>query len=204
MLAGSSAGGVGAASFTPFLVRMVFGNWRQLFVFNDAGPVAVNLLDVDSIAARAADWRFGQFYPASCTDCDDQGQQTALIKWRLDNDSTIRESFYSTDGDETDRFFLNIPTQEAYRELIVAEHGMLNEAHPQRYKRFIRSGDDEHTALQNPFLFFFGEANGVPLSQWTNDFVTPLRCAILEWRSRRRGGPTCVWDDIVEDFVPLP
>jgi len=207
LLAGSSAGGVGAASFAPFLVRMVFGNWRQLFVFNDAGPVAANLNETDAIAARAADWRFGQFYPASCTDCDDQGQQTALIKWRLDNDRTIRESFYSTDGDATDRFFLNIGTQAEYRDLILTEHGMLNHAHPRRYKRFIRSGDDSHTALaspENPFLFYFGEANGVPLSKWTGDFLTPLRCAILDWRSRRRGGPTCVWDDIVEDFEPLP
>jgi hypothetical protein len=206
-LSGSSAGGVGAASFAPFLVRMAFGNWRQLFVFNDAGPVAANLNETESIAARAADWRFGQFYPASCTDCDDQGQQTALIKWRLDNDRTIRESFYSTDGDETDRFFLNVPTQEAYRDLILTEHGALNAAHPRRYKSFIRSGDDSHTALASPtkpFLFYLGRANGVLLSEWTGDFLTPLRCAILDWRARWRGGPTCVWDDIVEDFVPLP
>ena len=32
-----------------------------------------------------------------------------MIKWRLDNDSTVREAFYSTDGDETDRFFLGVP-----------------------------------------------------------------------------------------------
>lgn len=203
MLAGSSAGGVGVASFAPFLVRLAFGNWRQLFVFNDAGPVAINLDEVDAIQARAADWKFGQFYPASCSDCDDQGQQTALIKWRLDNDRTIRESFYSTDGDETDRFFLNVATQEEYRDLIVTEHGLLNAAHPRRYKRFIRSGDDEHTALQNPFLFYFGEANGVPLSQWVDDFLKPGRCAYLRWH-RKRGARACLWDDIVEDFVALP
>ncbi len=191
MLAGSSAGGVGAASLTPFLVRMAFGNKPKLTVFNDAGPVAINLLDVDAMLARAADWDFGQFYPASCTDCDaSTGQGTAIIKWRLDNDSTIRESFYSTDGDATNRFFLKVPTQELYRQLIVSEHGALNTAHPDRYKRFIRSGDASHTALQTP-LFYVGTANGVPLHEWVEDFLLPP-------------DEDSAWVDIVEDFVPLP
>lgn len=187
LLAGSSAGGVGAARFSPFLVRFAYGNRKRLRVFNDAGPVAINLNDVAAIQARAADWRFGQFYPASCTECDDQGQGTAIIKWRLDNDNTIRESFYSTDGDATNRFFLNVPTQVQYRDLILAEHGALHDAHPWRYKRFIRSGDTSHTALQTP-LFYVGTANGLPLFLWVDSFV--------RWLS-------LFWFDIVEDFVPL-
>ncbi len=187
MLAGSSAGGVGAASFAPFLARFAYGNTKKLTVFNDAGPVAINLFDVANIQTRAADWRFGQFYPASCTECDDQGQGTAIIKWRLDNDSTVREAFYSTDGDLTNRFFLSVPTQVQYRNLIVTEHGLLHDAHPDRYKRFIRSGDGSHTALQTP-LFYVGEADGVPLHEWTDDFLVPRP----------------FWVDIVEDFVPMP
>jgi hypothetical protein len=190
LVTGSSAGGVGAASFTPFLARFLFGNVVRLMVLNDAGPVAINLDETAAIEARAEDWQFGQFYPASCTDCSDEGQQTALIDWRLANDTTIREGFYSTDGDATDRFFLNIPTQEEYRELIVSEHGMLNDAFPNRYKRFIRSGDDEHTALQLP-TFYLGEANGTPLHEWTDGFVN---------KSMRPP----LWVDIVEDFVPIP
>jgi len=198
MLAGSSAGGVGAASMTPFLVRMAFGNKPKLTVFNDAGPVAINLFDVDAMLARASDWQFGQFYPASCTDCDAAtGQGTAIIKWRLDNDSTIRESFYSTDGDSTNRFFLTVPTQELYRGLILTEHGALNAAHPDRYKRFIRSGDDSHTALQTPLLYI-GTANGVPLHEWVEDFLVPGH------RVNDDGDDESVWVDIVEDFVALP
>jgi hypothetical protein len=60
-VAGSSAGGVGAAGFAPFLARFVYGNQVHLTVFNDAGPVTVNLDAVDDVAARAADWQFGQF-----------------------------------------------------------------------------------------------------------------------------------------------
>ena len=187
MVAGSSAGGAGAAAFAPFLARKAYGNNKKLMVFNDAGPIAINLNEQAAIAARAADWQFGKFYPASCTECDDQGQATPLVKWRLDNDSTIREAFYSTDGDSTNRFFLNVPTQEMYRELIVSEHGKIHDAHPDRYKRFIRSGDASHTALQTP-LFYIGAANGVLLYEWTGDFLVPRP----------------FWQDIVEDFVPVP
>jgi hypothetical protein len=187
MVAGSSAGGVGAASLTPFLARFAWGNTTKLMVFNDAGPVAINLFDVGAILARASDWRFGQFYPTSCTECDALGQGTAIIDWRLSNDTTIREAFYSTDGDATNRFFLQVPTQVMYRDLIVTEHGLLHDAHPDRYQRFIRSGDDSHTALQTP-LFYLGEADGVPLDVWTGDFLIPRP----------------LWIDIVEDFVPLP
>lgn len=187
MVAGSSAGGAGAASLAPFLARFAYGNTTKLMVFNDAGPVAINLLDQPAIAARAADWQFGQFLPPSCTECDELGQTTALIDWRLSNDSTIREAFYSTDGDSTNRFFLKVPTQAQYRDLIVTEHGILHDKHPDRYKRFIRSGDDSHTALQSD-LFYMGEADGVPLDIWTGDFIVPRP----------------FWIDIVEEFVPLP
>ncbi len=200
MVAGSSAGGVGAAAFAPFLARMAFGNYRQLTVFNDAGPIATNPNEVASIMARAADWRFGQFYPRSCTDCDELGQGTAIIKWRLKNDRTIRESFYSTDGDGTNRFFLNVPTQEAYRALIVEEHGKLNDAFPWRYKRFIRSGDGSHTALQND-LFYVGAANDVPLYRWTEDFQkSPIETLIDRIFRKKRSA----WRDLVEDFEALP
>jgi len=186
-VAGSSAGGVGAAGFSPFLVRFLYGNQIKLTVFNDAGPVVINPDEAAAIAARAADWQFGQFFPASCTECNDLGQSTAIIDWRLSNDTTIREAFYETDGDATNRFFLNVPTQAEYRDLILTEHGILESAFPDRYKRFIVSGDDSHTALQSP-LFYSQDANGVFLNEWTDDFLVP----------------TPFWIDIVEGFVPLP
>jgi hypothetical protein len=205
-VAGSSAGGVGAAAFTPFLARFLYGNTVQhLTVFNDAGPIAINLAAADAVAARDADWQFAQFYPASCTECSASDQQTEIVKWRLDNDSTIREAFYETDGDATNIGFAsaNLPgffdplppiipfpsglSQTQYRALILTEHGALNAAHPDRYKRFIVSGDSSHTALQSP-RFYSQDADGVPLNEWTADFLVP----------------PVHWVDIVEDFVPLP
>lgn len=185
-VAGSSAGGVGVAGFAPFLVRLLYDNQVKLTVLNDAGPITVNPAAIDDIAARAADWRFGQFYPASCTDCDDMGNSTEIIEWRLDNDSTIREAFYETDADLTNRFFLDLLGDPAgFRDLIVTQHGLLNAAHPDRYKRFIVAGDVSHTALQVP-LFYTQDANGVFLNEWVDDFLI--------------GRP--FWVDIVEDAVP--
>ena len=185
-LAGSSAGGVGVAGFSPFLARFIYGNRVKLTVFNDAGPVTVNLDATDDIEARAADWQFGQFYPESCTECSDMGQATAVIQWRLDNDSTIREAFYETDSDLTNRFFLGLlGDQPAFRELVVTGHGPLNAAHPNRYKRFIVAGDTSHTALQSP-LFYSQDADGVLLNEWTQDFLVP----------------NPFWVDIVEDAIP--
>ena len=82
---------------------------------------------------------------------------------------------------------MNVPTQEAYREIIVTEHGKLHDAHPGRYKTFIVSGDSSHTAIQSDLLFT-QDANGTTLDVWMDDFL-------------RR---SFHWKNIVEDFVPLP
>ena len=219
---GHSAGGVGVAAFTPFLARFVFGNNAKLTVFNDAGPIAVNLgnppapncdlqppdLACLSVLARASDWDFAKFYPQSCIAdgrCNPFGQQTGIIDWRLANDATIREAFYETDSDATNRFFAqgdgNRMPPEEYRELILTEHGALQEAYPKRYKRFIVSGDDTHGAVQGaapspcspdpqPFLFYTQDANGTLLSDWTAEFIR------IGSRQSKFG-----WKDIVEDFV---
>lgn len=187
-VAGSSAGGVGAAGFAPFLVRMLYGNQVKLTVFNDAGPITTNPDAIADIEARRDDWQVGDFYPASCDECgDDIGDDsTAIIKWRLDNDSTIREAFYETDADQTNRFFLDLFFDPAgFRNLIVTKHGELHDAHPDRYKRFIVAGDTSHTALQSP-LFYSQDAHGILLNEWVEDFLVPRP----------------FWVDVVEDAVP--
>lgn len=218
---GHSAGGVGAAAFAPFLARFVYGNKTKLTVYNDAGPIVVNLgtppgptnpPDIAwlSAAARQNDWQFQQFYPRSCVDdgrCDPFGQQTGIIDWRLENDSTVREGFYETDSDRTNRFFAQGDGTRmdpvVYRELILTEHGALNAAYPRRYKRFIVSGDDTHGAVQGaadtpnfppqPFLFYTQDANRTLLTDWATEFVRT-------GQRRSRFG----WKDIVEDYVPVP
>jgi len=189
-IAGSSAGGVGAAGFSPFLARLTFGNKRNLTVLNDAGPITINPDALGDIDARAADWQFGQFYPTSCTACDDRGDATEIIAWRLKNDRTIREGIYETDGDLTNRFFLDLllpGDQPRFRELVVEGNGRLNQAYPNRYKRFIVAGDTSHTALQTD-LFYLQDANGTFLNHWAFYLLV---------KPRR-------WKDIVEPAVPMP
>lgn len=219
-LMGHSAGGVGVAAFTPFLARFVFGNDTKLTVYNDAGPIAVNLgtspaeggPDIPwlSVYARQNDWQFQKFYPQSCIDeglCNAFGQQTGIIHWRLANDLTIREGFYETDSDRTNRFFAQgdgtLMPPEDYRDLILTQHGAINAAYPRRYKRFIVSGDDTHGAVQvtaptpnfpypQPFSFYTREANGTMLTQWATEFIR------IGQRQSKFG-----WKDIVEDYVPV-
>ena len=216
---GHSAGGVGVASYAPFLARFNFGNNAKLTVFNDAGPIAVNLGTSPaeggpdtpwlSVLARKLDWQFDKFYPASCIAdgrCNAFGQQTGIIDWRLENDRTLREAFYETDSDSTNRFFAqgdgSVMDPEVYRDLILTEHGALNEAYPKRYKRFIVSNDDTHGGVQGtaaspcspllqPFLFYTQEANGELLTDWTAEFIR------IGGRQSQFG-----WKDIVEDYVP--
>jgi hypothetical protein len=163
-----------------------------------------------SVWARQNDWQFQQFYPQSCIDdgrCNAFGQQTGIINWRLGNDSTIREGFYETDSDRTNRFFAqgdgSLMDPQDYRNLVLTEHGALNEAYPRRYKRFIVSGDDTHGAVQvtadtpnfpypQPFSFYTREANGTLLSNWATEFVR------IGARQSQFG-----WKDIVEDYVPV-
>ena len=113
------------------------------------------------------------------------GQSTEIVKWRLQNDSTIREAFYETDADGTNRFFLNLFDPVEFRQLIVSEHGFINTLFPKRYKRFIVAGDTSHTALQVP-LFYEQEANGTLLNKWTEAFLK---------------GKKKKWVDIVEEPV---
>ncbi|MGB5323867.1 MAG: pectin acetylesterase-family hydrolase [Pseudomonadales bacterium] len=170
-VAGSSAGGVGAASLAPFMARLQYGNKVKLTVFNDAGPIAVNPDATGDIIARANDWQFDQFFPASCTDCDAFGDSSAIIKWRLANDTTIREAFYETDADLTNRFFMALVFDPVrFREIVVDTHGMINAQYPDRYKQFIVAGDDSHTALQSE-LFYVQDALGIFLNDWTKAFL---------------------------------
>jgi hypothetical protein len=187
LLSGSSAGGFAIANFAPSVYRFAFPPAAKLYAFDDAGPPINNPSLVGDVLARANDWAFDQFYPASCTDCDIFGEGNEYLTWTLQNDFGIKESLYSTDGDQVIRFFIGVPTQEEYRAALLNVTDPLNALVPFRYKRFIRSGDTSHTSLRGD-LFYTAEADGVPLYEWTDDFVND--------------DPG--WVDIVEDFVPAP
>lgn len=235
LVAGSSAGGVGAAGFAPFLARFVFGNEVDLYVFNDAGPIALNPEVAQAAAlARVEAWAFDQFYPESCVRdglCDPFAQQTGLVEWRLKNDKTVLESFYTADGDLTNIRFAsaNVPgippfiplDQGEYRAILDEAHGALHNAFPNRYKRFLVSGGNPlclgfvaytHTALQGGNLGAFGcygidlffdlNVNGIALHEWANDFVEVERRRPGKGQEFQDGVGS--WLDNIEPFVPAP
>lgn len=66
VLSGISAGGYGVAAFASSVYRFIFPVSADLFVLNDSGPVSS---PVAGSFFQNLDWRFSQFYPASCEDC---------------------------------------------------------------------------------------------------------------------------------------
>ena len=60
--------------------------------------------------------------------------------------------------------------QASYRDLFLPEHGNINAAYPDRYRRLIVSGDESHTAMQLT-LFYEQDADGVRLDDWVGQFI---------------------------------
>ncbi len=211
LLSGISAGGYGVANYAPSLYRFIFPKSAKLYVLNDSGPSISNpLVPFDEA------WQASQFFPESCTECSLTNPEGdgAYVEWTLQNDRGYKGALYSTDGDAVIRGFTFIPTQEQYRARLLDVQDPLNEEFPKRYRRFIRSGSEAHTAL-GFFGFYLFEADGVPLFEWVEAFV----------RGNHGGDDDdddddgddddgdddddddddgTAWVDIVEDFVPVP
>ena len=227
-VAGSSAGGVGVASWAPFLARFVFGNKTKLTVFDDAGPIVVNLGAQVGVAARAADWDFEKLYPESCEmdmdfPCAADGQQTAIINWRLNNDATVREAFYETDADGTNSFFVagnfTFPSPfvpgaftplfglsgDQYRQLLLAGTSFDPFGAP------IGSGDGQdalHAAHPTRYKRFIVAGDTSHTALQSGLFYTQEANGVLlnDWTSEflipGAGNSQGFWDDIVEDPAP--
>jgi hypothetical protein len=157
----------------PSLYRFIFPPSADLFVLNDSGPALTNLAPFyrPSIEARVNDWAYTQFFPESCDNSDPYTDQPAeFVKWSLDNDNGYRGALYSSDGDSTMRFFNQILSPAAFRNLLLDTWDPIVAAYPQRIKRFIRPASSSHTAIGG-LLYYTLEVNGITLYQWISDFV---------------------------------
>jgi len=183
---GSSAGGAAVALNGSMLYRFIYPTESKLYALDDGGAPVGNP-DQPGAEIRAADWDLAKFYPASCVDCDPAGQGGGpILSWRHENDNGIREALYTTDGDFAIRFFIGVFDHLQFRNMLLDVTDPINEAHPNRYKRFIPHGTS-HTLLRGD-LYYTQSANGVRFVDWVEDFV-----------NHAPG-----WVDIVEDFVPAP
>jgi hypothetical protein len=183
-LTGSSAGGAAVQANASFIARFLWPVRTKLLILDDGGPPPQNPND-PFIAVRASDWGQGDLYPASCEGCDAFGQPAAgLIEWRHQNDNQVREALYSTDGDQSIRFFLGFLSHLDFRNLLLDVTDPLVADNRERYKRFIPHGTS-HTLLRGDG-YYTQEAGGVAFTDWLEDFL-----------NHAPG-----WVDIVENFAP--
>ena len=164
LFAGASAGGYGVTGISATLVRFAYPK-AKLRIFNDSGPLN-NPAFVSAIQAQIDDWDFVQYYPAGCTGCDPFAQPSEVIKYWLANDRKLKAGLFSYDGDGVIRFFIQVPTEPQYRDLLLGVHDPINAAFPRKYKRFIVNGP-AHTIVGGDG-FFTLEQDGIPVYRWVD------------------------------------
>jgi len=176
VVSGSSAGGYG--TFTGYgVTRIAYGD-REILTLDDSGPGLQNPADTVNIELRNQNWRYLQFVPASCTNC--QPQITNLIDWALQRDPTLRVALFSHLRDGVIRGF-NLLGPAAFEGLLRDTTNPVHAAHPKTFKRFFINGDS-HVVLPLP-SFDTLSIRGTSIKSWTRDLLTD--------------GPA--WQDLVEE-----
>lgn len=176
MVAGSSGGGYGTYSAYG-VTRVAFPN-TPLIVFNDSGPGLQNPDTPEVNQERLDNWKFSPLVPPDCADC--AVQYTFLTDWALDNDPTLRVSYFSYLQDGVIRFFLTLGA-DAYEAFLRQYTNELHSRHPDRFQRYFVQGGS-HTVLELP-TFYTTTVDGVSLRDFTDDFIN--------------GGSS--WRDVVEE-----
>lgn len=173
LLAGSSAGGYGTIIATAVL-RLSYPN-TELIVLNDSGVGLSNPDDPAMFEAMVNEWKFTQFIPDSCSDCDDR-QMSRLISWGLKNDPTLRVAAFSAYEDGIiGGVFLGMTGPE-FKALLLAETDRIHAQYPERFRRLFVEGS-LHTVLMlneemNSLGGYLTPYDGVTVSDWTRAFVT--------------------------------
>ena len=159
LLAGTSGGGYGTLMGTG-IVRLEYPD-TELDVFNDAGLGLSNPMQPDMLATVKRDWKFDQFIPASCTECQ-TGEQTAVIGWGLAADPTLHVAGFSSYGDGIiGGVFLGLAPAQ-FKPLLLSETGKIHDEFPTRFERFFISGT-QHTALLSTYD---AEVDGLSVDEW--------------------------------------
>ncbi|HVU00487.1 MAG TPA: pectin acetylesterase-family hydrolase [Polyangiaceae bacterium] len=162
LLAGSSAGGYGTLSGTG-VVRLAFPHVK-LDVFNDAGLGLSNPDNATMLPNIKRDWKFMQFVPDSCTDCQ-TGMLTSIIAWGLKNDPSLHASGFSSYNDSViGGVFLGMQP-DAFKQLLVSETGKIHDAYPDRMERFFINGS-QHTILLGGAPGYYDAVDGVSVADF--------------------------------------
>jgi hypothetical protein len=165
LLAGSSAGGYGTLAGTG-VVRLQYPD-ADLIVFNDSGLGLSNPTDPTMYETLKADWKFDQYIPPSCTECQ-SGQQTALIAWGLKNDPSLRAAGFSSYADAViGGIFLKMADAD-FKALLLDKTGEVHTAYPDRFERFLIEGTQHTTLLAG---YTTTKVGSVTTADWTRAFV---------------------------------
>lgn len=173
VVSGSSAGGFG--TFFGYAVMRIAYPDHEVLVLNDSGPGVQNNADPQALEDRRQNWRFEDFRPTTCDEC--QIQPTFITNWAMDRDPTLRAALFSSLEDEVIRGFLEMTGPE-YAELLLEITDQIQARHPDRMKRFLRQGDF-HTILMGMGLGSGGVAadfrtvavHGTTFPEWVAGFV---------------------------------
>lgn len=168
LLAGTSGGGYGTLIGTG-LVRLAYPH-TQVDVFNDAGLGLSNPNDPAMLSTIKADWKFDQFIPDSCTECQ-TGEQTAIIGWGLAADPTLRVSGFSSYGDAIiGGYFLKLMPAD-FKPLLLGETGKVHDAYPTRFERFFIDGTQHTVLLSGTGVTYTTDVNGISVEEWTRKML---------------------------------
>jgi hypothetical protein len=172
LLAGSSAGGYGTIIGTA-VTRLEYPH-TDLIVFNDAGLGLTNPTDPTTYTQIKAEWKFDQFIPDSCTQCEN-GQQTALIGWGLRNDPTLKVAAFSSYGDAViGGTFLQMQPAD-FKALLLEKTGAVHTEFPTRFERFFINGGTHTSLISNEagatLWGYLTPAQGLSVSDFTTEFV---------------------------------
>jgi hypothetical protein len=167
MVAGFSAGGYGTISGM-IAARLMYPQ-ADLFIVNDSGPGVQNPEQAASTEERIAEWQFNKAIPMSCTECGDgRGQLTQLYAWMMERDANVKVSVLSYFGDAVIGTAFNALSAADYETLLRTETGKVQEAYPERFKRFMLPG----TAHVVSAGWGSVTADGVLVDDWVSAMVT--------------------------------
>jgi len=161
-LTGCSAGGYG--TFTAMmLIRLKYPD-AMIYVMNESGPGLNNPEDPETWDILKSTWNIDHLLPDGCERCD--GQLIFLYDWMLQFDKNLKIGLYNSYQDEViAEEFLEMKPGD-YEDLLLETSGYINEAYPDKFKRFIIKGNS-HCVGDYKY-----EIDGTNLVEWIDQLIT--------------------------------
>jgi len=144
LLAGSSGGAYGLLLGAP-LTRHYYPD-AELVVMADSGIGIAKNGDNAFLQTILDEFDLDRFIPEDCPTCTDNGHITGVVGWFLERDANTRVGLFSSWYDSVlANTFLRVPPED-FADALKAQTDLLEQAFPDRFRRFIVDGV-QHTSL---------------------------------------------------------